>query len=112
MQGRGGSALVDLVAIVKHAIGPEDTLVPVADQVEGRYQKWLAEKARGGQEFTADQRQWLDAIKNHIAASLVIEREDFEDVPFNQWGGLGGAWQAFGEDLDGMLAELNERLAA
>ncbi|MDE2719292.1 DEAD/DEAH box helicase family protein [Candidatus Palauibacter polyketidifaciens] len=112
VQGRGGSALVDLVAIVKHAIGPEDTLAPVADQVEVRYQAWLEEKTHGGQEFTVEQRRWLDAIKDHIATSLVIERENFEDVPFNQWGGLGGAWQAFGEDLDGMLAELNERLAA
>ena len=110
--GSGGGALVDLVAIVKHAISPEVTLVPVADQVEARYQAWLEEKARRGQEFTAEQRRWLDAIKDHIASSLAIEREDFEDVPFNQWGGLGGAWQAFGEDFDGMLAELNERLAA
>ncbi len=110
--GRGGRALVDLVAIVKHAISPEVTIVPVADQVEARYRAWLEEKARGGQEFTAEQRRWLDAIKDHIASSLAIEREDFEDVPFNQWGGLGGAWQAFGDDLDGMLAELNERLAA
>ena len=110
--GRGGGALVDLVAIVKHAISPEVTIEPVADQVEARYQAWLEEKARRGQEFTAEQRRWLDAIKDHIASSLAIEREDFQDVPFNQWGGLGGAWQAFGEDLDGMLAELNERLAA
>ena len=63
-------------------------------------------------EFTTEQRRWLDAIKDHIASSLAIEREDFEDVPFNQWGGLGGVYQAFGEDLDAVLAELNERLAA
>ena len=112
VKGRGGTALVDLVAIVKHAIRPEGTLVPVADRVEERYREWLEEKARGGQEFTAEQQRWLDAIKDHIASSLMIEREDFEDVPFNQWGGLGGAWQAFGGDLDGVLAELNERLAA
>ena len=110
--GRGGNALVDLVAIVRHAIKPEEALVPVAEQVEARYRAWLEEKARGGQEFTDEQRRWLDAIKNHIASSLAIERHDFEDVPFNQWGGLGGAWRAFGEDLDGVLAELNERLAA
>lgn len=109
---RGGNALVDLVAIVRHAIEPEEALVPVAEQVEARYRAWLEEKARGGQEFTAEQRRWLDAIKNHIASSLAIERQDFEDVPFNRWGGLGGAWRAFGEDLDGVLAELNERLAA
>ncbi|MCY3809571.1 MAG: DEAD/DEAH box helicase family protein [Gemmatimonadetes bacterium] len=112
VKGRGGGALVDLVAIVKHALRPDETLVPVADQVDARYREWLEEKARGGIEFTTEQRRWLDAIKDHIASSLAIEREDFEDVPFNQWGGLGGVYRAFGEDLDVVLAELNERLAA
>ena len=112
VKGRGGSALVDLVAIVKHALRPEEPLVPVADQVEASYREWLAEKEHIGQIFTAAQRKWLDAIKDHIASSLRIERHDFEDVPFNQWGGLGGVYRVFGADLDAVLAELNERLAA
>ena len=112
VKGRGGSALVDLVAIVKHALRPEEPLVPVADEVEASYREWLAEKEHIGQIFTAAQRKWLDAIKDHIASSLRIERHDFEDVPFNQWGGLGGVHRVFGEDLDAVLAELNERLAA
>ena len=112
VKGRGGSALVDLVAIVKHAIEPDQPLVPVAEQVEGRYGAWLKEKAREGQRFTTEQRRWLDAIKDHIASSLRIDREDFQDVPFNQWGGLGGMDKAFGEELDAVLAELNARLAA
>ena len=110
--GRGGNALVDLVAIVRHAIRPEEPLVPMAEQVDTRYREWLAEKEHLGQTFTPGQRKWLDAIKDHIASSLRIEREDFEAVPFNQWGGLGGVYQAFGKDLDAVLAELNERLAA
>ncbi len=110
--GAGGRALVDLVAIVRHVLRPSGKLVPLADEVEERYRAWLAEKARAGQEFTAEQRRWLGAIKDHIASSLAIEQEDFEDVPFNQWGGLGGAWQTFGENLDAVLAELNESLAA
>ncbi|MYE71561.1 MAG: restriction endonuclease subunit R, partial [Gemmatimonadetes bacterium] len=112
VEGRGGSALVDLVAIVRHAVKPGGTLVPVAEQVEARYREWLAEKEHVGQTFTPRQRQWLDAIKDHIASSLRIGPDDFEDVPFNQWGGLGGVYQAFGEDLNPLLAELNERLAA
>ena len=112
VKGRGGGALVDLVAIVKHALRPDERLVPVADQVEARYREWLAEKEHIGQTFTAAQRKWLDAIKDHIASSLSIERDDFEDVPFNRWGGLGGVYRVFGEDLDPLLDELNERLAA
>ena len=110
--GRGGNALVDLVAIVRHTLEPGQLLVPVAEQVEARYREWLAEREHLGQTFTPGQRKWLDAIKDHIASSLRIERKDFEDVPFNQWGGLGGVYQAFGDGLDAVLAELNERLAA
>ncbi len=112
VRGRGGSALVDLVAIVKHAIEPDEPLVPVAEQVEDRYREWLAEKEHVGQTFTAAQMRWLDAIKDHIASSLRIERDDFEEVPFNQWGGLGGVYRAFGAGLEPLLEELNERLAA
>ena len=112
VKGRGGNALVDLVAIVKHAIQPDEPLIPVADQVETRYQEWLAEKEHIGQIFMPAQLKWLDAIKDHIATSLRIEPDDFEDVPFNQWGGLGGVYRAFGDDLNPLLAELNERLAA
>ena len=110
--GRGGGALVDLVAIVKRAISPDGPLVPVADHVEERYREWLAEKARGGQAFNADQLRWLDAIKDHIANSLVIDRDDFQYAPFSQMGGLGAVYGAFGDELDAVLAELNERLAA
>jgi hypothetical protein len=38
--------------------------------------------------------------------------DDFEDVPCNQFGGLGTVYRAFGDDLKPLLAELNERLAA
>ena len=112
VKGRGGSALVDLVAIVKHAIEPDRPLVPVAEQVDARYREWLAEKEHVGQSFTPGQLKWLDAIKDHIASSLRIEPDDFEDVPFNRWGGLGGVYRAFGDDLNPLLDELNERLAA
>ena len=97
---------------MRHAIDPGGTLVPVADQVDARYREWLAEKEHVGQTFTSAQRRWLDAIKDHIASSLRIEPDDFEDVPFNKWGGLGGVYRAFGDDLNPLLAELNERLAA
>ena len=62
--------------------------------------------------FTAEQRRWLDAIKDHIADSLAIEQDDLEDVPFNQMGGLGRAHELFGDRLTALLEELNGRLAA
>ncbi len=50
--------------------------------------------------------------REHIATSLSIEPDDFDAVPFNQHGGLGKAYQLFGEQLPKLLNELNEVLAA
>ena len=41
-----------------------------------------------------------------------IDNDAFDDVPFNQYGGLGKASQLFGAELPGILTELNERLVA
>ena len=58
--------------------------------VEERYQQWIAEKQAAGATFTAEQRKWLDAIKDHIASSLAIEQDDLEEVPFNQLAAWDG----------------------
>ena len=80
--------------------------------VEERYQEWLDEKEKSGVTFTTDQKKWLDAIKDHIASSLAIEQDDLEEVPFNTIGGLGRAYELFGDKLAPILDELNMRLAA
>ena len=77
--------------------------------VEARYLQWLMERVGRRCEAAPDQRQWLDAVKDHIAQSLAIEQEDFEDVPFSQFGGLGKAHELFGDRLPFILNELNER---
>jgi type I restriction enzyme R subunit len=51
-------------------------------------------------------------IRDHIAANLGIEPDDFEYAPFAQEGGLGKVHQLFGDNLPGMLASLNDALAA
>jgi len=112
VRGRGGKALVDVVALVRHALDPDGPLVPVGQSVAERYEQWLADQATAGKAFTPEQRRWLDAIKDHIAQSLSIEPDDFGDVPFNQLGGLGRAYELFGDKLPALLDELNTRLAA
>ncbi len=112
VRGKGGKQLVDVIAMVRHAIDPNTPLSPVGITVEERYQQWMSEQQTAGVTFTADQRKWLDAIKDHIAASLNIEQEDLEEVPFNSIGGLGRAYELFGDQLSSILDELNMRLAA
>ncbi len=112
VKGPGGKQVADLVALVRHVISPDGDLLPLASVVDDRYQAWLAERAADGVQFTPEQQQWLDAIRDHIASSLRIERDDFEDVPFAQMGGLGRVYELFGERLQPIIEELNERLAA
>ncbi len=112
VRGKGGKQLVDVIALVRHAIDPNTLLAPVGITVEERYQQWIADKHAANVTFTDDQRKWLDAIKDHIASSLNIEQDDLEEVPFNAIGGLGRAYELFGERLPAILDELNVRLAA
>lgn len=51
-------------------------------------------------------------IKDHVAASLSIDMEDFEYSPFYERGGPVKVYQLFGSDLSDMLEELNEVLTA
>jgi type I restriction enzyme R subunit len=112
VKGTGGKQLVDVVALVRHALDPSADLVPVERTVEERYQAWLAERAAAGVTFTAQQKKWLDAIKDHVAASLSIDPDDLSEVPFNKMGGLGRAYELFGDGLSDLLEDLNLRLAA
>jgi type I restriction enzyme, R subunit len=112
VKGHGGRHLVDVIALVRHALDPTQLLAPFGLTVDERYQKWLKDQASAGATFTDEQRRWLDAIKDHIARSLTIESEDFADVPFSQFGGLGRAYELFGDKLNPLLDDLNARLAA
>ena len=56
--------------------------------------------------------QWLRMIKDYVAGSFHIERDDFELSTFNAHGGLGKMWQLFGEETNEIINELNEALAA
>jgi type I restriction enzyme R subunit len=109
---RGGEKPVDVVALVRHALDPATDLVPIRRTVEERYRAWLDEREQAGATFTPEQRKWLDAIKDHVAESLSIERDDLYDMPFNLMGGLGRAYELFGDGLTELLEDLNMRLAA
>ncbi len=111
VKGHGGNKLVDVIALVRHAIDPATPLEPFPTTVDQRYQAWLVEQQDAGIVFSVEQQRWLDAIRDHIASSLSIEQDDFEYAPFNVMGGLGGAYDVFGDRLPGILDELNERLA-
>ncbi len=70
------------------------------------------ERRGEGSRFTAEQLKSLEMIRDHIAANLNIEPDDFEYAPFSQQGGLGRAHQLFGRDLAPIIETLNTALVA
>ena len=112
VRGSGQRTLADIVSVVRYAIGGVDELAPFADGVRERFSGWLAMQETAGRAFTQEQVRWLDAIRDHIAGSVSMELTDFQYAPFNQQGGLGQAYGLFGEDLPGLLKELNLELVA
>lgn len=50
--------------------------------------------------------------RDHVAANLTVESDDFEYAPFAQEGGLGKVHQLFGTELNKIIEELNGALAA
>ncbi len=108
VRGAGSRRLLtDLVALVRFATHQEGELVPFAETVAARFASWLADQERQGRRFTDEQREWLALIRDHIAANLAIEPDDFDTVPFNLRGGLGKVDDLFGEELGPLLDELN-----
>ena len=112
VRGSGQRALADIVSLVRYAIGDAGELAPFADHVNQRFAGWLAMQETAGREFTAEQRRWLEDIRDHIAGSASIEAGDFESVPFNQQGGLMGAYAVFGDELQAIIEDLNVALVS
>ena len=111
VRGAPGRVLTNLVSLVRFAVA-KDELTPFPDVVAERFEAWLAQQQGRGRRFTAEQRHWLEAVRDHIAANVEITPDDFGYAPFAQRGGLGAARRVFGDQLTPLLAELTEVLAA
>jgi type I restriction enzyme R subunit len=112
VRGSGGRVLTDMVSLVRFALEQEDELVPYPELVNERFQAWLLAQENAGRTFVPAQLAWLERIRDHVAASLAISAEDFDYAPFAQHGGIGKAYELFGDELTPLLDELNEALAA
>ena len=112
VHGSARGMVTDLISLVRFALEQETILSPFSETVNDRFARWLTEQQASGTVFTREQMRWLSMIRDHIAASLTIEREDFELTPFSDQGGLGKAYSVFGDKLFPLLDELNEVLVA
>jgi len=104
--------LADIISLIRFAMGKAEVLEPWTDIEQQKFEQWLDEQKALGREFTPEQIDWLTMIKDHITTSLSIAVEDFQDVPFYEKGGSIKAYNLFGDELNEIIKELNEVLAA
>ena len=82
------------MSLVRFAIHQDNELIPFPERVQANFNAWLASQEQSGKQFSEEQRHWLEMIRDHIAANLGIETDDFEYAPFSQEGGLGKVYPA------------------
>ncbi|MBA7478963.1 hypothetical protein ES707_14391 [subsurface metagenome] len=111
-KARADKLLTDIISLIRFTIAETDLLEPFSDIENRRFNDWLHQQENLGRQFDPEQMQWLSMIKDHIATSLRIEMDDFEYAPFHEKGGPVKAYQLFGDELNEVLEELNEVLAA
>ena len=105
--------LTDLVSLLRFALGLDSELKPFADEVDKRFQAWIfRHNAQRATAFSPEQTEWLRLIKDHIASSCSISRDDFDYAELADKGGLQKAWGLFGKDLDILMTEMNLELVA
>jgi type I restriction enzyme R subunit len=110
--GTAKNELIALVSLIRKVSGIDSTLTGYDKMVDKNFQSWVFEKQAGTTKFTEEQMQWLRMIKDYVANSFHMEKDDFELDPFNKNGGLGKMWQLFGDKTDEIINDLNEALTA
>jgi type I restriction enzyme R subunit len=111
-QGKPANELVALVALLRRATGIDEELRSWDTTVAKNFQDWIfARHAGASEKFSEEQMEWLRMIRDHIAGSVHISADDLDYTPFDAAGGRGRMWQLFGNEMDGIMDEMNEKLA-
>jgi type I restriction enzyme R subunit len=104
--------IADFVSLLKFEVEKANVLEPFHDSVDKRFSAWLSKQKAMGVQFSQEQLNWLEKIKNHVAESVEITSDDFDYSPFDSMGGLGKASKVFGEKFKQILDDLNSELSA
>jgi type I restriction enzyme R subunit len=104
--------LIALVSILRRLSGIDEKLNNYESVVDKNFQQWVFSKQAGHVKYNEEQMWWLRKIKEHIVSSFHIDMDDLDYTPFDSKGGRGKMWQLFGEEMESILDELNEVLAA
>jgi len=80
--------------------------------VNCNFQDWVFKKQAGTLKFSEDQMNWLRMIKDYVANSFYLEIDDLDHTRFDALGGRGRMYQLLGNEMNAVISELNEELAA
>ncbi len=106
------SELTALVALILRTCGIDATLSAYDRTVRHNFQTWIMTRHSGSRrKFNEEQMTWLRMIRDHVASSFHLDRDDLEMPPFDAQGGMGRMYQLFGDQMDRVIDELNEALA-
>jgi len=101
-------SMVDIISMIKNADDMTNPLLTAEERVNRAIDSLIKEHT-----FTLEQLEWLNYIKQHLVVNLAIEKENFNLVPvLERHGGLAKAQKIFGTELDKIIEEINNRLAA
>jgi len=113
VSGQPKNELVALVSLIRKVIGIDSGLTSYDKTIDRNFQRWILKKNAGQHNlFNEEQMNWLRMIKEHVASSIHLDIEDLDYTPFDAYGGRGKMWQLFGNQMDQIISELNEALAA
>lgn len=105
--------LTALVSLIRRVCGIDTELKAYDKTVDENFKNWIFKQNAGQHNrFTPEQMEWLRMIKDHVVSSYHIDLDDLDYTPFDAQGGKGKMYQLFGEEMDGIMNELNEVLAA
>tara|TARA_R110002167_G_scaffold366415_1_gene596384 strand:- start:14700 stop:17513 length:2814 start_codon:yes stop_codon:yes gene_type:complete len=105
--------LTALVSLIRRACGIDKELKPYDQTIEKNFNAWLFKQHAGQHNrFTSEQMDWLRMIKDHVVSSYHMDLDDLDYTPFDAQGGKGKMYQLFGKEMNGIIDELNEVLAA
>lgn len=105
--------LTALVSLIRRACGIDKELKPFDKTIDENFKNWIFKQNAGKHNrFTSEQMDWLRMVKEHVISSYHIEMDDLDYTPFDSQGGRGKMYQLFGNQMDEIIDELNEVLAA
>jgi type I restriction enzyme R subunit len=105
--------LTALVSLIRRACGIDSELKAFDKTIDENFKNWIFKQNAGQHNrFTNEQMDWLRMIKDHVVSSYHIQLDDLDNLPFDAQGGRGRMFQLFGNEMNEIITELNEVLAA